>query len=429
MSKGSWSVLSLFLGLLILHPGAARAEVSAQGVEDRLIIAFKSGVSVAEQRKVIESQGLLIVDEIPALRAFLAQAKPGQARIAFNTLRSRTEILRVDKDLWRNWLESESVSFQQTPMPRVEEVLQALPKLRPEESSLALPRRNNDEAPWGVKRVNAPAAWARNQGAGVKVAIVDTGIDPNHPDLKDKIAGGINTVEKDAPWADDHFHGTHVAGTVAAALDNKGVAGVAPKATLYAVKVLTKEGGGNVFSIMQGIMWCAQNGIQVANMSLGAPQEIPFLQYAIQMAANAGVTIVAAAGNDGKAVNWPAAYPETIAVSALCPTGVTNAKLCPSQSEGISTFSSRGPEIDFIAPGVLIPSSVPLSHDASGVKAYSGTSMACPHVAGLAALAVAKGAQGPEAVRAALTAAASGLPGLSQSEQGAGLVDAARLAR
>lgn len=429
MSKAARSVLSLFLGLLVISPVAARAEISAQGVEDRLIIAFKPGMSVAEQRRLLESQGLLVVDEIPALRAFLAQAKPGRARVAFAALSSRPEILRVDKDLWRNWLETESVSFQQTPLPRVEEVLKGLSQPRFELSSRRSPGGFNDEAPWGVKRVNAPAAWSRNQGSGVKVAIVDTGIDPNHPDLKDKIAGGVNTVDKEAPWHDDHFHGTHVAGTVAAALDNKGVAGVAPKATLYAVKVLTKEGGGNVFSIMQGIVWCAQNGIQVANMSLGAPQEIPFLQYAIQMAANAGVTIVAAAGNDGKAVNWPAAYPETIAVSALCPPGVTNQKACPTTSEGIATFSSRGPEIDLIAPGVFIPSTVPLSHDASGVKAYSGTSMAAPHVAGLAALAVAKGAKGPEAVRAALTAAASGLPGLSATEQGSGLIDAARLVR
>ena len=106
---------------------------------------------------------------------------------------------------------------------------------------------------------------------------------------------------------------------------------------------------------------------------------------------------------------------------------VTETKLCPSTQEGISTFSSRGPQVAFIAPGVLVPSTVPLSHDASGIKAYSGTSMACPHVAGLAALAVAKGAKDPAAVRAALKAAAVKLPGLSASEQGAGLVDAAKL--
>jgi len=304
----------------------------------------------------------------------------------------------------------------------VRDIIKSLPKLASRGRSAFI-----EEAPWGVKRVNAPAVWGGNQGANVKVAIIDTGIDPTHPDLKGRVAGGHNAIDKNQPWVDDHFHGTHVAGTVAAELDEKGVAGVAPKATLYAVKVLTKEGSGSLFGIMGGVMWCAQNGIQVANMSLGAPQEMPLLQYALQMAVGAGVTIVAAAGNDGKAVNWPAAYPESIAVSALCPAGITNTKLCPSAAEGISTFSSRGPQVAFIAPGVLIPSTVPTSNDASGVKAYSGTSMAAPHVAGLAALAVAKGAQGPQAVRAALQAAASPLPGLGGSEQGAGLIDAAKL--
>ena len=153
-------------------------------------------------------------------------------------------------------------------------------------------------------------------------------------------------------------------------MNDKHVVGVAPKAELYAVKVLSKDGGGNLFAIMDGIMWTAKNGIQVANMSLGAPQAMPLLQYALQMAVNGGVTFVAAAGNDGKAVNWPGAYPETIAVSALCPTGVTNAKLCPNTNEGISTFACRGPEVAVIAPGVLIPSTVALWHDAGGVKAY-----------------------------------------------------------
>jgi len=265
--------------------------------------------------------------------------------------------------------------------------------------------------------VNAPAAWPTNQGAGVKIAIVDTGIDPQHPELAGRIAGGYNAVDKQAPWADDHFHGTHVAGIAAAALDGKGVVGVAPAASLYAVKVLTKDGSGSLFSIMGGLAWCAQNGMQVINMSLGAPQEIPFLEYALQFAYNAGATIVAAAGNDGKAVNYPAAYKEAIAVSAL------------DQEDKIASFSSRGPQVAFIAPGVKVPSSVPLGHDPSGVKAYSGTSMATPHVAGLSALAVARGSSGPEAVRAALKAAAEKVPGLGSQEQGDGVVNAARLAR
>lgn len=413
--KRAFGLLSAALVALALR--AQAAPLTPLGAEDRLLVAFKENVGRLEQSSLLKAEGLELVAEIPSLRVALVRAPHGKAGSVLTRLAADPRVWRVEPDVWRKWIEAE--------LPSLPAVMHRLPKLSltgraPAQSSEA-------ELPWGVKRVNAAAAWSATQGSGVKVAVIDTGIDPTHPDLKDRVAGGVNALDKNAPWVDDHFHGTHVAGTIAATLDDKGVAGVAPKATLYAVKVLTKDGSGNLFAIMNGIMWCAQNGIQVANMSLGAPQEMPLLQYALQMAAGAGVTIVAAAGNDGKAVNWPAAYPEAIAVSALCPPGITETKLCPTTSEGISTFSSRGPEIEFIAPGVRIPSTVPASNDPSGIKAYSGTSMACPHVAGLAALAVAKGAQGVDAVRSALKGAATALPGMSASEQGAGLVDAARL--
>ncbi len=425
MIKRLWVIVLLVSASAL--PAAAKG-FTAQGAEERLIVAFQEGVSADQQRQVAEEKGLEVLDSIPEMRVLLVRAPKGRVTTAEFRLMADTNVLMVGKDMWRNWLESEPVSFQGTPLPRFTEVFKKIPSFVPSSrAARGMTAKADSEVPWGVKRVNAPAAWPTNKGAGVKVAVIDTGIDPNHPDLK--VAGGYNALDKDQPWHDDHFHGTHVAGTIAATINNAHVAGVAPEATLYAVKVLSKDGSGGIFSIMGGINWVAQNGIQVGNMSLGAPQEIPFLQYAIQMARSAGTIIIAAAGNDGKAVNWPAAYPETLAVSALCPEGVTNAKLCTSTAGGIATFSSRGPEVDVIAPGVLIPSTVPLRHDASGVKAYSGTSMACPHVAGLAALAVAAGATTPDAVVAKLKGAASPLPGLSSNEQGAGLIDAAKLAR
>ncbi|MBI4061950.1 MAG: S8 family peptidase [Elusimicrobia bacterium] len=416
--------LPVLMGLAVCAPRAFAA-LTERGVENRIIVAFKLGTPAAEQRQIVAAHGLQVVDEIPSLAVLLVQAPSHLAVPARVRLASHPKVFRADADVWRKWIETAPASMHQTPFA-VESAVKDLAKLASSaKAASAQAGKSAEEIPWGVKRVNAPAAWSSNQGSGVKVAVIDTGIDPDQPDLK--VAGGHNSLDKNASWADDHFHGTHVAGTIAAAMNDKAVVGVAPKAELYAVKVLTKEGSGDLFGIMDGIMWTAQNGIQVANMSLGAPQEMPLLQYALKMAVGAGVTFVAAAGNDGKAVNWPGAYPETIAVSALCPAGVTNTKLCPNANEGISTFSSRGPEVAFIAPGVLVPSTVPLSHDASGVKAYSGTSMACPHVAGLAALAVAKGAKGPDAVRAALAAAATKLNGLSAEEQGNGLVDAAKL--
>jgi len=258
--------------------------------------------------------------------------------------------------------------------------------------------------------VNAPAAWARTQGEGVRVAVLDTGIDAGHPDLKDRVAGGVNILDSGAPFLDDNGHGTHVAGTIAADLDGRGVVGVAPGARLYAVKALNKEGGARVSSLIKALLWCARNGIQVANMSLGAPLGSLFLRLAVQHATNKGVAIVAAAGNSGRAVEYPGGYPEVIAVSAS------------DRSDRLANFSSRGPKVEFIAPGVDVRSAFP----GGGYESLDGTSMAAPHVAGLAALAVARGARGPEGVRAALKASARSL-GLGRAE-GFGMVDAARIA-
>ncbi|MBI3553918.1 MAG: S8 family peptidase [Elusimicrobia bacterium] len=413
--------------LLALGAGKAQAAVSAQDAADKLIVAFKPGLTDQQQRQFVEAQGLKVVDALPALRVLLVQAPAAKLGFAQFRMMSDPKVLMVGADTWRDdWLSMGESALD--PLSKVQQSVKELPKFKAS-TVKALDGAADGEAQWGIKRVNAPAAWPSNQGAGVKVAIIDTGIDPTVPDLKGRVAGGTNAIDDKAPWVDDHFHGTHVAGIVAAELDGKGVVGVAPKATLYAVKVLTKEGSGDMFGIMRGIMWTGQNGISVANMSLGAPQEMPLIQYALQMAVGQGVSFACAAGNDGKAVNWPAAFPECIAVSASCPEGITETKLCLSTSEGIAAFSSRGSQVAFIAPGVKIPSTVPTSNDPSNVHAYSGTSMATPHVTGLAALAVAKGAKGPAAVRAALKAAAEPLPGLSSSEQGSGMINAAKLAR
>jgi len=415
------------LAVITLCAPRALAARSEKGIENRIIVAFKLGTPADEQRRIVEAQGLEVVDAIPSLAVLLVNAPNGQAAKARLSLQSNPKVFRADADVWRKWIETAPASVNSAPFA-IEPAVAAMKALAAQARAVAeaaVPEKMAEEIPWGITRVNAPAAWGTNQGAGVKVAVIDTGIDDKHPDLK--VLGGLNALDANASWADDHSHGTHCAGSIAATMNDKMVVGVAPKAELYAVKVLTKEGSGDMFGIMKGIMWTAQNGMQVASMSLGAPQAMPLIQYALQMAVNGGVTIVAAAGNDGKAVNWPGAYPEAIAVSALCPPGVTNAKLCPNTNEGISTFSSRGPEIAFIAPGVLVNSTVPLFADASGMKAYSGTSMACPHVSGLAALAIAKGAKTPAAVRSALAAAATKLTGLSGDEQGNGLIDAAKL--
>lgn len=323
-------------------------------------------------------------------------------------------VRHVDNDDYIRWIESAPASMSAAPLPSIGKLLGpiledgiAVPEARAEIDPAAA------ELPWGINRVNAAAAWDYTTGKGVKVAVIDTGIDFSHPDLAPNYKGGYNAVTPDAAPMDDQGHGTHVAGTIAAVKDGKGVAGVAPGADLYGVKVLDKNGSGQYSWIIAGIEWAVENRMDVINMSLGGGSGNEALRQVMEKAGQAGVTVVCAAGNDSGPVNYPAKYPQAIAVSAS------------DSADKIASFSSRGPEIAVIAPGVKIYS----AKMGGGYANLSGTSMASPHVAGLAALAVGAGARGPEQVRAALNGAAAALPGLTPEQQGAGLVDAFKLAR
>lgn len=398
---------------------AAQAEpISEKGVENRLIVALRSANTPQQADGFFARHGLKVLADIPQANLYLVESRPGLAPMAMEKLSADENVRQVAPDQWIQWLRAGSVAS--LPMPTVEEALRGLPKAAELAAKNVVPS-NDPEIAWGVRRSNAAAAWATgNEGQGVKVCIVDTGVDPNVPDLQGQVVTGKNFIDQNAPWVDDHFHGTHVGGIVAAKRDGKGVVGVAPKAKLYAAKVLSKDGGGNIFSILQGVMWCGEQKTEVINMSLGANQSIPFLEEIINQVVQQGHTVIAAAGNgDGNGgpapVGYPAAYASVIAISAL------------DDTDNITKWSSRGPQVAFIAPGHKIPSTVPLSHDASGVKAYSGTSMACPHAAGLAALAVVKGARGKDAIKAKLLSAAEKLPNLPQTEQGSGVINAGKL--
>lgn len=368
--------------------------------------AFKPGVKAA-----IKWLGGSVVREFKYVSAVVADL-PDQVKDA--SIYSVEGVRNVADDAYIRWIESAPASMQAIPLPSVHSVLAgireespAVPEARPEADPAA------KEIPWGVARVNAAAAWDYTAGKGVKVAVIDTGIDYSHPDLAPNYKGGYNAVTGSADPLDDQGHGTHVAGTIAAVRDNKGVAGVAPAADLYAVKVLDKNGSGQYSWIVSGIEWAIEHRMDVVNMSLGGGSGTEALRQVMIKAEEAGVTVVCAAGNDSGPVNYPAKYPQAIAVSAS------------DSSDKIASFSSRGPELAVIAPGVAVYS----TRKGGGYVNLSGTSMASPHVAGLAAIAVGAGARGPAQVRAALTGAASKLPGLGPEEQGAGLVDAFRLVR
>lgn len=258
---------------------------------------------------------------------------------------------------------------------------------------------NTQSIPSGVSRIGLNAT---NEGEGIGVAILDTGIDLDHSDLAANIVANKSCISGAATGDDDQGHGTHVAGTVAAVNNSFGVIGVAPQAKLIAVKVLNSQGSGSYSSLICGIDWVTANvsnyNIKVANMSLGGGGSSDdncgnsngdALHLAICRSRDAGVTYVAAAGNNSSnaANSVPAAYDDTvITVSALADSDGQSGGLGPATSYGaddtFATFSNYGRVVDLGAPGVSIYS----TYKNNGYASMSGTSMSTPHVAGAAAL-------------------------------------------
>jgi subtilisin len=251
--------------------------------------------------------------------------------------------------------------------------------------------------PWGIERVKAPSVCSTTDGSSngvIQVAILDTGIDYDHPDLAASLAWGVSTLRgrvstKPKDYNDQNGHGTHVAGTIAALNNDIGVVGVAPGVQIYAIRVLDARGSGSYSDIAIGIEQAIlgpdgvadkdgdgiiagdpdDDAAEVISMSLGGPADDSYLHDMIIQAYNAGIVIVAASGNEGaSSPSYPAAYPEVIAVGAI------------DSNDQIASWSNRQPEVS--APGVDILSTYP----DDTYKTLSGTSMATPHVSGVVAL-------------------------------------------
>lgn len=239
------------------------------------------------------------------------------------------------------------------------------------------------EVPYGVRQCQAPDIWETGEmGSGIVVAICDTGIDKNHPDLKENIIGGRNFTPEG--WGHDKFddgngHGTHVAGTIAA---NGNIRGVAPEAKILALKVLDSHGSGNYYSIIEGIRyatnWKGANGekVRIINMSLGGSYDDKNLKKAILEACSKGIVVCVASGNEGDGdessleMGYPALYNECITVAAC------------DENKKMAYFTNNHLEVDVTAAGVDVLSTYPKS----GYARLSGTSMATPHISGMMAL-------------------------------------------
>jgi serine protease len=264
---------------------------------------------------------------------------------------------------------------------------------------------------WHLRQAGLPAAWKLGQGEGAVVAVIDTGVS-RVPDLAGtKFVPGYNFVDDNEDARDDHGHGTHVAGTIAQSTNNNlGVGGVAFGAAIMPLKVLSARGSGSMAAIAQAIRFAADHGANVINMSLGGPFPVGTIAKAVKYARDKGVTVVAAAGNDGRGrVSYPARYPGVIAVAAT------------QFDESTTFYSNWGAEIDIAAPGgnvrvdqngdgkpdgVLQNTIVPGNTSTTDYLWFMGTSMAAPHVAGVAALIVGAGVREPEAVEKILLGSA-----------------------
>lgn len=370
----------VFCYYILIGIGTAQLLAKQKAEANRYkIVGFKEEMTTSQRQDILEHHGIKIKKHLPIANACLCE---------INTSKSKLQSLAADSEV--EFIEDDF---------RVR--IQVLPTLSLPYKTLA------QDIPWGIKKIGANKVWDQMKGEGIKVGIIDTGIDRNHPDLKANIreAGGVMDSQK---TDDDNGHGTHVAGTIAA-LDNRiGVVGVAPKVGIYSVKAFDAKGKGQVSNIIDGLNWCVEQKVHVINMSFGFNMKSKALQRAIKQVHKHNIVMVAAAGNSGgnNSVLYPAKYPEVIAVAAS------------DSKNKAASFSSSGPEVNIIAPGVDVLS----TYTDGSYKYLNGTSMACPHVVGAIALLLSSKKIDLDNISTTILDTAEDL-GLPKEKQGSGLVN------
>lgn len=374
-------------GLIGFETSSAKSEDDKfDKIPGQYIIVFKDKVNDAQS----ESENITKSRKLERIHTYNNAIKGFSARM------DDSELEKIKKDPRIDFI-AEDRAVYISDLSREDESVSEKISVSAKSSILSQPPQT---VPTGVDRINAENLL--NKGAGVGVAVIDTGIELSHPDLKTNIIANKNCLSNTRNGNDDNGHGTHVAGTIAALNNGIGVVGIAPEAKLIAVKVLNRNGSGTWSSVICGIDWVTANAskynIKVANMSLGGSgtsdnncgntNNDP-LHKAICKSRNAGVTYVVAAGNENRfaSTSVPSSYDDAvITVSALAdsdgaPEGL-GSPTAYGADDTFATFSNYGMEVDLGAPGVDIYS----TYKGGKYATLSGTSMATPHISGSAAL-------------------------------------------
>jgi serine protease len=384
------------------HPLLETTKGRPAYVPGQLILEFTSVTKPELQSQVLDGFNLRLIEQLDIAPFALVEFEPGSGP---NPSQGRTP-LTVAQEL-----------LQHSAVASAEPNYYRYAHFEPNDAYFAYQ--------WHLHKIQMQQAWDQSTGAGVTVAVVDSGVAyetyggyQQAPDLAGTtFVPGYDFINNDDHPNDDNSHGTHVAGTIAQTTNNNlGVAGIAFGARIMPVKVLDASGAGSAWQAAQGVQWAVDHGADVINLSLGSSSSSSVEQSAVRYAYDHGVTMVASAGNDGtSSVGYPAAYDVVIAVGAV------------RYDETLASYSDHGPALDIVAPGgdtqidqngdgygdgILQQTFNPVTHDPADFHYYffHGTSMAAPHVAGATALLIANGiATTPDEVRSALESTAKDL--------------------
>lgn len=342
--------LGCIIALLLLSTISAFAHIeqSRDGIQSEQIIELPVDYDLYDEWIIKWKEGY----DQPQSEDFLVLNTDIERRIQLVQLNPDQEITEWYKD----WVQREEIEYLEPSYP------------------LKLSSQPNDfyyDKQAYLKQINAEEGWKiEKENKQISIAVLDTGVDLNHPDLRGNLVPGINLIDPLKVPMDDHGHGTQVSGVLGAiGNNNRGIAGILWSTNIMPVKVLDKEGEGSPFTTSQGIYQSIDKGATIVLLSLGGPVFSKTLQEAVEYAEDHGVLVIAATGNEGARVNYPAALPSVLAVGAV-----------DSQNRTVR-YSNSGPEVSVVAPGNVYTTRI-----SGGYGSHSGTSMSAPQVAGLAAL-------------------------------------------